>query len=57
MSVCIEFKDVSYAYPLTNKAAVKHLNCKLESGKCYGIKSEEGNFIWFICARGFPSGF
>lgn len=37
MSVCIEFKDVSYAYPLTNKAAVKHLNCKLESGKCYGI--------------------
>ena len=37
MSVCIEFKDVSYAYPLINKAAVKHLNCKLESGKCYGI--------------------
>ena len=37
MSVCIEFKDVSYAYPLTNKAAVKHLNFKLESGKCYGI--------------------
>ena len=37
MSVCIEFKDVSYAYPLTNKAAGKHLNCKLESGKCYGI--------------------
>ena len=57
MSVCIEFKDVSYAYPLTNKAAVKHLNCKLESGKCYGIKSEEGNFIWFVCARRFPTGF
>lgn len=37
MSVCIEFKDVSYAYPLTKKAAVKHLNCKLESGKCYGV--------------------
>ncbi len=37
MSVCIEFQDVSYAYPLTKKAAVRHLNCKLESGKCYGI--------------------
>ena len=31
MSVCIEFKDVSYAYPLTKKAAVKHLNCKVEN--------------------------
>ncbi len=37
MSVCIEFQDVSYAYPLTKKAAVRHLNCKLETGKCYGI--------------------
>lgn len=37
MGVCIEFQDVSYAYPLTNKAAVRHLNCKLETGKCYGI--------------------
>ena len=37
MSVCIEFKDVSYAYPLTKKAAVRHLNCSLEQGKCYGI--------------------
>lgn len=37
MGVCIEFQDVSYAYPLTNKAAVRHLNCTLETGKCYGI--------------------
>lgn len=37
MSVCIEFQDVSYAYPLTKKAAVRHLDCKLETGKCYGI--------------------
>lgn len=37
MGVCIEFRDVSYAYPLTKKAAVRHLNCKLETGKCYGI--------------------
>ena len=37
MSVCIEFQDVSYAYPLTKKAAVRHLNCKLEKGKCYGV--------------------
>lgn len=37
MSVCVEYKDVSYAYPLTKKAAVRHLNCKLETGKCYGV--------------------
>lgn len=37
MSVCIEFQDVSYAYPLTKKTAVRHLNCKLEKGKCYGV--------------------
>lgn len=37
MGVCIEFQDVSYAYPLTRKAAVRHLNCKLETGKCYGV--------------------
>ena len=48
MSVCIEFKDVSYAYPLTNKAAVKHLNCKLESGKCYGNNTGKIDFILTI---------
>lgn len=37
MEVCIELKDVSYAYPLTKEAAVKHLNCSLEKGKCYGL--------------------
>ncbi|MDE5932769.1 MAG: energy-coupling factor ABC transporter ATP-binding protein [Lachnospiraceae bacterium] len=37
MGVCIEFQDVSYAYPLTRKAAVRHMNCKLETGKCYGV--------------------
>lgn len=37
MGVCIEFQDVSYAYPLTRKAAVRHLNCQLETGKCYGV--------------------
>ena len=37
MGVCIEFQDVSYAYPLTKKAAVRHLNCRLETGKCYGV--------------------
>ncbi len=37
MSVCVEYQDVSYAYPLTKKAAVRHLNCKLETGKCYGV--------------------
>ena len=37
MGNCVEYKDVSYAYPLAKKAAVRHLSCKLESGKCYGI--------------------
>ena len=56
MSVCIEFKDVSYAYPLTNKAAVKHLNCKLESGKCYGIIGPNAGGKTTFCnlMRGVP---
>lgn len=37
MKACIELKDVSYAYPLTESAAVRHLNCHLEKGKCYGL--------------------
>lgn len=37
MSVCVEYQDVSYAYPLTKKAAVRHLSCRLETGKCYGV--------------------
>ena len=37
MGNCVEYRDVSYAYPLAKKAAVRHLSCKLESGKCYGI--------------------
>lgn len=37
MSVCIEFQDVSYAYPLTDKAAVRHVSFELEEGRCYGI--------------------
>ena len=37
MAVCIECKDVSYAYPLTKKAAVRHLSCTLEKGKTYGV--------------------
>ncbi len=37
MSTCIEFENVSYAYPLTNKAAIKNVTCSFEEGKCYGI--------------------
>ena len=37
MAICIECKDVSYAYPLTKKAAVRHLSCTFETGKTYGV--------------------
>lgn len=49
MSVCIEFKDVSYAYPLTKKAAVRHLNFQLESGKCYGIIGPNASGKTTVC--------
>lgn len=56
MNICIEGKNVSYQYPLTSKAAVKHMDFRMEEGKCYGIigpnaggKSTLCNIIRGIC--------
>lgn len=49
MSVCIEFENVSYAYPLTKRAAVKQLNMTLESGKCYGIIGPNASGKTTVC--------
>ena len=64
MGVCIEFQDVSYAYPLTKKAAVRHLNCKLETGKCYGVigpnaggKTTFCNLMRGLCPNFYGGGF
>ncbi len=49
MSVCIEFENVSYAYPLTKKAAVKQVSFQLETGKCYGIIGPNASGKTTIC--------
>jgi energy-coupling factor transport system ATP-binding protein len=33
----IQFKNVTYTYPLSSKSAVKNITCNIERGKCYGI--------------------
>lgn len=59
MGVVIEFKDVSYSYPLTKEPSIKNLNCKLEKGKFYGVIGKNGSGKTTLCAliRGFAPSF
>ncbi len=59
MGVVIEFKDVSYSYPLTKEPSIKHLNCKLEKGKFYGVIGKNGSGKTTLCTliRGFAPSF
>mgnify|MGYP000916641240 CR=1 FL=1 len=45
----IEFKDVSYKYPLSKKYAIKNLNYSFEKGKFYGIMGQNGGGKTTIC--------
>lgn len=42
MDPVIEFKNVTYQYPLTEEPAVKNINLALEPGKLYGIIGPNG---------------
>lgn len=59
MGVVIEFKDVSYSYPLTKEPSIKNLNCKLEKGKFYGVIGKNGSGKTTFCTliRGFAPSF
>ncbi len=59
MDTAIEFKDVTYCYPLTKTPAVKNLSFKIEKGKFYGVIGANGSGKTTLCAlmRGFAPDF
>lgn len=40
---CIDFKDVSFAYPKTNREILKHFNLSIQNQKHIGIVGESGS--------------
>jgi len=59
VGVVIEFKDVTYSYPLTTVPAIKNVNFAIEQGKFYGIIGENGSGKTTLCSliRGFAPSF
>lgn len=59
MGVVIEFKNVSYAYPLTQQPALRDMSFTLEEGKFYGVIGENGSGKTTLCSliRGFAPSF
>lgn len=59
MGFIIEFKDVTYHYPLTDKPAIKNFNYQFEKGKFYGVIGENGSGKTTLCSliRGFAPSF
>lgn len=59
MGVVIEFKNVTYHYPLTDIPAIKDVNLSFEEGKFYGIIGENGSGKTTFCnlIRGFAPSF
>ncbi len=45
----IEFKDVSYKYPLSKKYAIENLSYSFEKGKFYGIMGQNGGGKTTLC--------
>lgn len=45
----VEFKNVSYKYPLTKTCALKNINCTIEQGKFYGLIGENGGGKTTFC--------
>lgn len=59
MAPLIEFKNVSYTYPLMNKPVIKNMSFSLEQGSFYGVIGQNGSGKTTLCAliRGFAPGF
>ena len=45
----IEFKNVTYTYPLGKKPALKNITCTFEKGKFYGIIGENAGGKTTLC--------
>lgn len=59
MGTIIEFKNVTYTYPLTEEPAIKNMSFKIEEGKFYGVMGENGAGKTTLCllVRGFAPDF
>lgn len=59
MGAVIQFKNVSYSYPLADTPAIKNLNLEIEEGRFYGVVGENGSGKTTLCAliRGFAPSF
>lgn len=59
MGVVIEFKNVTYTYPLTTEPAIRDINLSIEEGKFYGVIGENGSGKTTFCnvIRGFAPSF
>ena len=59
MDKAIEFKNVTYHYPLTDKPAIKNMSLTIEKGKFYGVVGENGSGKTTFCnlIRGFAPSF
>jgi energy-coupling factor transporter ATP-binding protein EcfA2 len=55
----IEFKNVTYTYPLSGKPAIKNLSCQIEAGGFYGVIGANGSGKTTLCSliRGFVPNF
>ncbi|TQI67013.1 ABC transporter ATP-binding protein [Clostridium sp. KNHs216] len=59
MGTVVEFKNVTYTYPLSEKPAIKNMSFKIEEGKFYGVIGENGSGKTTLCSlvRGFAPDF
>lgn len=59
MDTVIEFRQVTYQYPLSKEPAIKDLTFQIEKGKFYGVIGANGSGKTTLCAliRGFAPSF
>jgi energy-coupling factor transporter ATP-binding protein EcfA2 len=59
VSTVIEFKNVTYTYPLSGKPAIKNMSFKIEAGRFYGVIGENGSGKTTLCSliRSFAPNF
>ncbi len=59
MGTVVEFRNVTYTYPLSEKPAIKNMSFKIEEGKFYGVIGENGSGKTTLCSlvRGFAPDF
>lgn len=59
MGTVVEFKNVTYTYPLSNQPAIKNMSFKIEEGSFYGVIGGNGSGKTTLCSliRSFAPNF